>query len=216
MKKLLVLAIGILMAIPFSLAYGAPYYNTDNDMEWIGYRLEDGGIITGGSWRTDLLTQEVQWRITQGSVYHYEYTFLNFSKPAISHVILELSGNCIGSECVNLPGAKLEFNTFGPHVSNPGFPEGASIYGVKFDFGGESPFMITFDSNRAPVWGNFYTKGGVDSYAYNEGLLDLLSDSPNCFVPRPDTKTQVPEPSTILFLGAGLIGLWAARKRTKK
>lgn len=94
----------------------------------------------------------------------------------------------------------------------PGLP--ASIYGVKFD---EGLSTYTFFSARNPVWGNFYAKKANDGL-WNLGLETAHSSSGNTlyFVPRPDTDSpagQIPEPGTLLLLGAGLLALGLIRRR---
>ena len=99
---------------------------------------------------------------------------------------------------------------FGPSGSDPNFPAGADIIGVKFNVTGGPPLPVTFafDSDRPPVYGDFYLKVANSTTAFNNGLghegtSTLLSD----FIARPDTGT--PEPSTALLALAGvaLVGL---------
>jgi PEP-CTERM motif len=87
------------------------------------------------------------------------------------------------------------------------------ITGVKFEFGGSSPYTFSFDSNRAPVWGDIYIKGGSTSYAVNKGVT-LHGSSMNTldFVARPN-GTAVPEPSSIVLVG--LCGAGVAWRRLR-
>ncbi len=82
---------------------------------------------------------------------------------------------------------------------------------------GGSGVTFSFLSDRTPVFGDFYAKGGNDSYAQNDGLLaaNRQSNDVRYFVARPDTNSVVPEPSTYALLGTGLAGLLgvAARRR---
>ena len=83
------------------------------------------------------------------------------------------------------------------------------IIGVKFDLGYQSRnWWISFDSNRGPVYGDFFIEdGGPNDIAYNEGVTNHDSENPFDFIARPNTYPEVPEPSTMLLLGSGLIGL---------
>jgi hypothetical protein len=139
----------------------------------------------------------------------------------LSHFILDTSDNCINGNAFADPnciknatisgGATVDLvpGTYGASPPNPNFPVGASIIGVKFNVvGGPAlPVTITFDSDRAPVYGDFYAKIANDKTAYNNGLGHeatslLLSD----FIARPDGS--LPEPGTVFLalIGVALVG----------
>lgn len=116
-----------------------------------------------------------------------------------------------------------------PSSGSPLMPN--SIYGVKFDFGGESISGVkyTMITDRAPVYGVFYAKDGNNPYVVawsnalstsqywnNESLTEID------FIVRPDgggwPPHSVPEPATMLLLCSGLIGIAAVsgKKRFKR
>lgn len=195
-----------------------------------------GGVIGTQNWGTGGDGFKISWDITQvGSNFHYIYSITDATGGALSkdmsHFILQLSNNITGqnfaSNIFNVSGATITdgprtFSPSDPGSSNPGLP--GDIYGIKFEtFDSASSPSFSFDSTRAPVWGDFYTKDGKtgqqDVYAYNAAFgtsPDGNTTDFNGWIARPDTTVAVPEPSTWLLLGSTLgFVIIGKRYRTK-
>ena len=127
--------------------------------------------------------------------------------------------------------------TFEPgRGSNPNMPD--DIYAIKWNTDGNAgifgnhmdivEFVITFTSDKYPVWGDFYAKDGshnqIVAEAWNTGFLETPTETSDFihWIARPDTGGGgggggIPEPATILLLGSGLLGLAVSgKKRFKK
>ena len=199
----------------------APVYDTTAVGELIGSRSEPTRIVAGGGWAGTPFST-LSWDIESlgGGLWKYEYTFsADLATPGISHFILDLTDDCVSGNsfadaaCVTGANGTLAPGAYdGTNPSNPGMP--AAIIGVKFDFGSN---FFEFTSNRAPVYGNFYVKGGDDSFAYNAGLANAGSESILDFIARPNSTggevPPIPEPSTVLLMGGSLLALGYFRKR---
>jgi len=208
----------VLLVVGALLSGSALSYETAAN-ELVGIRTEGAGLVLGGNWATDARSQSLGWTITDlgTGLWRYEYTLTNFLAPGAGHVILDLSTGCVPDNpgCVIGAPQLLEFKTFGSAKSNPGFPTGASITGVKFDEMDGSLGIVSFTSTHAPGYGNFYVKGGHDSFAYNVGLSEQASADRTDFIARPGT-VAVPEPAALFLLGSGLLCLAAAHRRNTR
>jgi hypothetical protein len=220
--------------------------------------LSNACIVTGeaGAW-AGYSTFTMGWAVTNEdggapATHPWKYTY-HFSfelgedewQGGISHLILELSDSFVESNLTGLTTdhdfKEVEIGTFGDQgASNPEIPE--NIYGIKFDLDDDDDnetnvLNWSFYSDRAPVWGDFYTKdgraGGADNYAYNSGfgspdsdpLAPPADDSLLCHILVPDTFSDTPgdpgdpgnpaaEPSALALMVLSGLGLTTRRRRS--
>lgn len=193
----------------------------------VGSLSSPSQLIVGGNWVDSGYV--VSYEVTQNmnGTWHYEYSLRTLSggglTPNTSHFVLQLSENINPqTDLFNFSGpiADIEYGTFGPSPGNPGFPAGESIFGMKINTtNGVADF--SFDSVRAPMWGDFYAKGASD-FAYNSDLGVFVANANDYLSPamgalgQPLNKilvpdTVIPAPGAAALLGLG--GLLAARRR---
>jgi hypothetical protein len=168
----------------------------------------NGGVVGGGNWETGV---SLGWSVAdEGDNYLYSYTFQS-PTPALSHFILQTSDNFTENNILDFSNA-YALDTFSAETqggSNPGMPE--PMFGIKFEgFEGGTLFDFSLTSNRAPMEGDFYAKGGDDSFAYNSGFGAL--NGANILVPDTLDRVPVPETGALLLFGSGLIGLVGFRR----
>jgi hypothetical protein len=219
------LAAAIVLSVP-ALA-GAQVLGTD--APYSGSRSGAASIDAGGNYTSNF---GVTWNIAQeGDLLRYTYTFSGYGPPGISHAIVGLSDNCreslmcVVAGSVRVNGSSTtdyELGDFsGSQPSNPGLA--STFYGVKINTPGSvdgvAGITFSFLSDRTPVYGDFYVKGGSSSYAQNDGLLagNRTSNDVALFIARPDTQgfNVIPEPSTYALMGTGLAGLLVASRRRR-
>jgi hypothetical protein len=187
-----------------------------------------GGLTGDGTeWLTDF---GVSWNITNNfnGTYTYEYTFLGFGDKDknISHVVLDLSDDCISSSdpaCVT----DAKFNDVLIALEDIEFGDKDGITGgVKFDLGSGSPAVYSFVSNRSPVWGHLAVKDGGGSgtcadfgststnIICSNALVGIGDDSDATnYVARPNGVVPVPAAVWLFGSALGLLG-WVRRRQS--
>lgn len=185
-------------------------------------------LIAGGGWApvTGAAGPSISWSVTPvsgGFRYCYELVVPGlFQSPAVSHFIVEVSENFGSNDFYNViwdGGASSDIGLIeepGPSSANPGMPsDGDWNDGLKMNspVGYEDlTLTLQFDSPRMPVWGDFYAKGGSESYVYNVGLGWPDGDDGR-HIAVPDTVVPVPGAVVLGSLGLGVASYRLRRKR---
>jgi hypothetical protein len=202
--------------------------------------VASGVFSNGGDWGSEGDGFRIKWTVSQNQdqSWHYKYEFLKANGDPLtkltSHITISLSDNITACDLYNF-GSDIDevtFGTFGPAPSNPGFPTGESIYGVKFDLA-DNQAIAEFDSTRQPMWGDFYAKSGASqdgvspkswNYAYN---VDIGEDVANLHsymgTPVDDFDNElfkilvpntIPEPAMICIVALGGVSLIRRKNKT--
>jgi len=213
-------ALGIIVTLGSNPAHAALVYGTPADLT--GDRSVGNGLVGTGVYSGSAFS--IEWEITNNGngTYTYSYVFSGFEGVqggGISHFTLDLSDNY---DANTVTDAELDGNPIGAGDIElfPGTKDGVTG-GIKFDLGGDfDDLTYSFVSNRVPVWHNLFVKAGLGS-AQNTGLgnegvsmdeLDFIA-APNSQIVPP----AIPEPSTVILFGLGLIGLIGfGQKRLRK
>lgn len=188
------------------------------DEYWTGTRSIGSGVYGAGGW-SSLFTIDYDIEPRDGA-FHYEYT-LTFANKDLSSFTIGVTPGCendpwcITNSSPGDPDIRL-YEAFAP----PLFYLPLNFFGAKLDAGGTgaSPQVFSFYSNREPVWSGFYAKDGTGTYAFSTSFTYPDSCSIVDFLPGPDGEVilepaSIPEPSTLLLLGGGMLALASFRRR---
>jgi uncharacterized protein (TIGR03382 family) len=147
-------------------------------------------------------------------------------------MLLETSTTFTASDITGLTGGT---DTIGTYTSSTYTDLPRSLYGLDLTpTTASNTETFSFNSDRAPVWGDFYTAVSGPYYAWNSGfgssdpdpaqtgptngVLDITSGSyQGYYLLVPDTtgSSSTPEPGSI-FLGLSLLGLAVTGLRRRK
>jgi hypothetical protein len=182
------------------------------DISYSGGTSHPGSSLAlgGSGW-----TPTFSWTVSQNvnGSWHYSYT-TGTGGLTVSHFILETSDNFTSSDMWNISETGTSIMSWTSQNGSPGMPD--SIYGIGFP-GGSASQSFSFDSNRAPVWGNMYLKQSESNYAWNAGFTSDASTDADENLPLSNGSVDnlLPEPAS-LVLGLCTLGGVLRRRRSRR
>jgi len=207
---------GLMVGILAAAAVAAPTYT--GSLSWSG-----GGIAgtPGSSWLADGTVLE--WAVTANGngTFTYWYKLTVADDPEVSHLTIEVSPSFTANNILDVLQGKLadnqpEWANPENQNANPGLP--SPLWSIKFEDDASLEYTVEFVSDRTPVWGDFYAKGGPTTGIWNAGFTAAdpqaapANGSLQGHLLVPDTTVIIPVPGALGLAVLGL-GLVASRRR---
>lgn len=209
----------LMMFVCIAPQVNAQVYLTPDQYSGSASTANDGvtGSLFMGSFK-------LQWSITAPNqngtqYYHYVYNITDTSGAALSpkqkSFLLEVDPSITSSNgtLVNAnPGIQGGPKTY-TNLDILTLPQ--SIYAIDLSTPNNAAGSYSFDSTKAPVWGDFYVQINSLRYAYNTGFGSNPRGAPfTNWVPTPGALSlAVPEPKIVLLMGSFLMLAYVYRRR---